>query len=107
MGFGEERETADAAGMIELMPRDLTEYVEIEIANDAIEKGSQAIEICKRRRVAPACVDEPFGSEGHVIHRLRRLYRIIRVICGWFLLARQRSVRQDRRRDRFEKARQR
>ena len=26
---------------------------------------TQPIEICKRRCVASACVDEPFGSEGH------------------------------------------
>jgi hypothetical protein len=51
--------------MIELMPRDLTEYVEIEIANDAIENCTQPIEICKRCGVASACVDEPFGSERH------------------------------------------
>ncbi len=66
MRFGEEREAADAAGMIELMPRDLTEYVEVQIAYDAIENCTQAIEICKRRRVASACIDEPFGSEGHI-----------------------------------------
>src|SRR6185369_11455443 len=65
MRFGEEREPADAARMIELMPRDLTEHVEIELAYDAIENCTQAIEICKRRRVASACVDEPFGSERH------------------------------------------
>ena len=47
------------------MPRDLTEHVEIEVAYDAVENCTHAIEICKRRRVTSACVDEPFRSEGH------------------------------------------
>jgi hypothetical protein len=56
--------------MFELMPRDLTEYVEMQIVNDAIENCTQAIEICKRRGVASACIDEPFGSERHSERRL-------------------------------------
>src|SRR5262245_50530245 len=51
--------------MIELVPGDLTEHVETEIANDAIKNRTQPIEICKRSGVASACVDEPFGSERH------------------------------------------
>jgi hypothetical protein len=70
MRFGEKRETADAAGVIKLMPCDLTEHVEIKIANDAIENCTQAIKICKRCCVTPACVDEPFGSERHSVARL-------------------------------------
>jgi hypothetical protein len=54
MRLGEQRATADAAGMIELVPRDFAEYVEIEIAYDALENCTHAIAICKRRRVAPA-----------------------------------------------------
>jgi hypothetical protein len=53
------------------MPRDLTEHVEIEIAYDAIKNCTHAIEISKRRRVASACVDEPFGSEGHNVQCAR------------------------------------
>jgi hypothetical protein len=44
------------------MPRDLAENIKIEIAYDAFENCTEAIEICKGRRVAAACVDEPFGS---------------------------------------------
>ncbi len=49
MRFGKQCETADAARFIELMPRDFAEHVQIEIANDAFENCTQAIEICKGR----------------------------------------------------------
>ena len=82
MRLGEQRETADAAGMIELMPSDFAEYVEIEIAYDALENCTHAIEICKRCRVAPACIDEPFGSEGHFSPQINTDYSPASEACG-------------------------
>src|ERR1041385_3589894 len=74
--------------MFELMPRDLTEYVEMQIVNDAIENRTQAIKICNRRGVASACIDEPFGSERHNLgHSWHRLYPdFFRVICVFIIL---------------------
>ena len=48
--------------MVEYTPGYLADHVQTEIANDAFENLTQPIEICKGRRVAAACVDEPFGS---------------------------------------------
>ena len=47
------------------MPGDLAEDIEIEIAYDAFENCAHAVEIGKRRGIAPACIDEPFGSKRH------------------------------------------
>jgi hypothetical protein len=62
MRFREQCEAADSVWLIELMPGDLADYVQAEIAYDAFENFTQAIGICKGRRVAAACVNEPFGS---------------------------------------------
>jgi hypothetical protein len=48
--------------MIELMPGNFAENVQLEIAYDAIQNCAQTVEICKRSRIAPACLNQPFGS---------------------------------------------
>ena len=63
--FGEQCETTDAVWMIELMPLNLTNYVQLEIANHAIENCAESIKIRERRWVTAACIDKPFGSEIH------------------------------------------
>ena len=66
-------ETTHAARVIELVPGDFAEHVQIEIAYDAIENRAESIEVCKRLWVAPACVDEPFRSESHKLReRIRQ-----------------------------------
>jgi hypothetical protein len=62
MRLRKQREPADAARRLELVPGNLAEDVKIQIANDAIENRAQPFNVRKRRWIASACIDEPFSS---------------------------------------------
>ena len=80
------------------MPGDLAEDIEIEIAYDAFKNCAHAVEIGKRRGVAPACIDEPFGSKRHSCPQITQMPQIIQIsLCNLWIssFARERCVRED------------